>query len=166
MHFGGSCCIRIFWHYGQRKKTFPWLILISLLLDESCKGKKGTCPSDLAIVLSGRHNPHLVTLSSMSLALTFFQDPFLFSFTLMHLHNFNICSLMCLSFSNISIGSQWTGPHSLQINKCSHIATVHTTISYFINHHYSMSHTSDCLFLKQLLCHVKQHNRILLSLVF
>jgi len=30
-HFVGSCCIRIFWHYGQRKQTFPWLILISLL---------------------------------------------------------------------------------------------------------------------------------------
>jgi len=40
-----------------------------------------------------------------------------FSFTLVHLHNFNIRSLMCLSFSNISNGSQWTGPCSLQINK-------------------------------------------------
>jgi len=40
----------------------------------------------------------------------------------MHLHNFNICSLMCLSFSNISTVSHWTGPHSLQINKSTHIA--------------------------------------------
>jgi len=32
--FVGSCCIRIFWHYGQRKQTFPWLILINLLFDE------------------------------------------------------------------------------------------------------------------------------------
>ena len=30
----------------------------------------------------------------------------------------------CVSASvNISSGSQWTGPHSLQINKCTHIAT-------------------------------------------
>jgi len=42
---------------------------------------------------------------------------------------------------------------------------VHTTISYFINHCYSMPRTSDWLFLKQWLCHVKQYNRILLSLV-
>jgi len=41
----------------------------------------------------------------------------------MQLHNFNICSLMCLSFSNISSWSQWKGPHNLQINKCTHIAT-------------------------------------------
>ena len=34
----------------------------------------------------------------------------MFSFTLMDLHNFNICSLICLSFSNISNESQWTGP--------------------------------------------------------
>jgi len=96
------------------------------LFDDSCQGKIGTCPSDLAAVLSGRHNTHFVTLSSMSVAhllLAFFQHPFLFSFALMHLHNFNICSLMCLSFSNISNGSQWTGPRSLQINKCTHIAT-------------------------------------------
>ena len=30
---------------------------------------------------------------------------------------------MCLSFSNISNGSQWTGPCSQQINKRTHIAT-------------------------------------------
>jgi len=66
VHFIGSCCIRIFWHYGQRKQTSLCLILISLLFDDSCKDKKGTCPSDLAAVLSGRHNTHLVTLSSMS----------------------------------------------------------------------------------------------------
>ena len=30
---------------------------------------------------------------------------------------------MCFSFSNISNGSQWTGPHSLQINIHTHIAT-------------------------------------------
>jgi len=40
----------------------------------------------------------------------------------MQLHNFN-CRLMCLSFSNISNGSQCTGPCSLQINKCTHIVT-------------------------------------------
>jgi hypothetical protein len=32
----------------------------------------------------------------------------------MQLHNFIICSLMSLGFSNISIRSQQTGPHSLQ----------------------------------------------------
>jgi hypothetical protein len=32
----------------------------------------------------------------------------------MQLHNFIICSLMSLSFSNISTRSQQTGPHSLQ----------------------------------------------------
>jgi len=51
-----------------KENTSPCLILISLLSDESCKGKKGTCPSDLAIVLSVGHNTHLVTLSSMSVA--------------------------------------------------------------------------------------------------
>ena len=102
VHYVGSCCIRIFGHYGQIKQT---------------------CPSDLAVVLSGRHNTHLVTLSSMSVAhylLAFFKHPSVFSFALMHLRNFNICSLMCLSFSNISNGSR---PHSLQINKHTHIAT-------------------------------------------
>jgi len=64
------------------------------------------------------------------------------SFALMHLRNFSICSLMCLSFSNISNGSQWTGPCNLQINKCTSMATIHTT--YFINHCYSKPHTSDC----------------------
>ena len=68
VHVIGSCCIRIFWHYGQRKQTSLRLIPISLLFDDSCKGRKGTCPSDLAIVLSGRHDTHLVTLSSMSVA--------------------------------------------------------------------------------------------------
>ena len=52
--------------------------------------------------------------------LAFFKHPSVFSFALMHLRNFNICSLMCLSFSNISNGSR---PHSLQINKHTHIAT-------------------------------------------
>jgi len=109
VHFIGSCCIRIFWQYSHRKQTSPCLILNSLLFDDSYKGKKGTCPSDLAVVLSGTHNTHLVTLSSMSVAhylLAFFQHPFVFSFALMQLHNFNICSLMCLSFSNISSVSQ------------------------------------------------------------
>ena len=41
----------------------------------------------------------------------------------MHLHNTNICSLMCLSFRNIPKGSQRTGPRSLLINKCTHKAT-------------------------------------------
>jgi len=68
VHFIGSCCMRTFWHYGQRKQTSPCLILISLLFDDSCKRKKGTCPSDLAVVLSGRHNTHLVTLSNISVA--------------------------------------------------------------------------------------------------
>jgi len=68
VHFVGSFCIRIFWHYGQRKQTSPCLILINLLFDHTCKGKKGTYPSDLAIALSGRHNTHLFTLSSMSVA--------------------------------------------------------------------------------------------------
>ena len=49
-------------------KTLPCLTLISLLFDISCKGKKGTCPSYLNIVLSGRHNTHFVTLSSMLVA--------------------------------------------------------------------------------------------------
>ena len=65
VHFIGPCFIRICWQYGQRKQTSPCLILISLLFDDSCKGKKGTCPSDPAVVLSGRHNTHLVTLPSM-----------------------------------------------------------------------------------------------------
>jgi len=68
VHYVGSCCIRTFWHYGQRKQTSHCLTFISLLFDGSCQGKKFTCPSDLAIVLSGRHNTHLVTLSSMSVA--------------------------------------------------------------------------------------------------
>jgi hypothetical protein len=38
VHFVGSCCIRIFWHYGQRKQTSPCLILMSLLFYDSCKG--------------------------------------------------------------------------------------------------------------------------------
>jgi len=49
--------------------------------------------------------------------MAFFLYPFVFSFALMRLHNFNICSLMCLSFSNVSIGSLCTGPRSLQTNK-------------------------------------------------
>jgi len=68
VHFVGSCCVQIFWHYGQRKHTSPCLTLISLQFDDACKGKEVTCPSDLAIVLAGRHNTHLVTLSSMSVA--------------------------------------------------------------------------------------------------
>ena len=68
VHFLGSCYIRIFWHYGQSKQTSLHLILISLLFDDSCKDKKGTCPSDLAVELSGWHNTHLVTLISMSVA--------------------------------------------------------------------------------------------------
>ena len=68
VHFISSCCIRTFWHYAQRKQASPSLILISLLFDGSCQGKKGTCPSDLATVLSGRHNTHPVTLSNMSVA--------------------------------------------------------------------------------------------------
>ena len=68
VHFVGSCCIRILWHYCQRQQTSPCLILISLLFDDSSKAKKGTCCSDLAVVRSGRHDTHLVTLSSMSVA--------------------------------------------------------------------------------------------------
>jgi len=44
-----------------KKTDFP-------LFADSHKGKKGTHPSDLAAVLSGRHNTHLVTLPSMSVA--------------------------------------------------------------------------------------------------
>jgi hypothetical protein len=78
VHFVGSCCIRIFWHYGQRKQTSPCLIVISLLFDDSYKG---TCPSYVAVVLSGRQNTHLVTLPSMSVAqqlLALFQHPSVF----------------------------------------------------------------------------------------
>jgi len=25
VHFVGSCCVQIFWHYGQRKHTSPCL---------------------------------------------------------------------------------------------------------------------------------------------
>ena len=44
MHFVGSCCIRIFWYYCQRKHDFPCLILINPLFDDSCKGKKVHAP--------------------------------------------------------------------------------------------------------------------------
>jgi len=44
------------------------LILINLPFDDGCKDNKGTCPSDLAVVMSGRHDTHLVTLPSMSVA--------------------------------------------------------------------------------------------------
>jgi len=44
VHFVGSCCIRIFWHYGQKKTDLPCLILISLLFGDSCKGKKRHMP--------------------------------------------------------------------------------------------------------------------------
>jgi len=37
VHFTGSCCIRIFLHYSQRKQTSPCLILISLLFDDSTR---------------------------------------------------------------------------------------------------------------------------------
>ena len=52
-----------------KQNRLPCFILISLLFDDSCEGKKGTYPSDLAIVLSGRRNAHLVTLSSILVAL-------------------------------------------------------------------------------------------------
>ena len=90
------------------------------------KAKKGTYPSDLVIVLPGRHNIHhfyLVKHVSSSLTTGIHSVPLVFSFTLMHRRNFCICSFMCLSFSNISCGSQWTGPCSLQTNKHTHIAT-------------------------------------------
>jgi len=49
----------------------PCLILISLLFDESYKGKKGTCPSDLAVVLSGRHqHPFCYLAKHVSSSLT------------------------------------------------------------------------------------------------
>ena len=64
----------------------------------------------------------------------------------MHLHNFNICSLMCLTFSNISSGSQWTGPRSLQINKCTHIAT--GTYNNFIFYQSLLQHASYLTVLK------------------
>jgi hypothetical protein len=102
VHFVGSCCMRIFWHYGHRKWTSPFLILISLLFDGSCQSKKFTGPSDLAIVLSGRHNTHLVTLSSMSVLTNYW-----------HSSSTPLCSH---SHWCISSGSQCTGPCSLQIN--------------------------------------------------
>jgi len=47
---------------------------------------------------------------------------------------------MCLTFSNISSGSQWTGPRSLQINKCTHIAT--GTYNNFIFYQSLLQHAS------------------------
>ena len=75
--------------------------------------------------------------------LAFFQHLFVFPFALMHLCNFNICSLVCLSFSNISNGSHWTGPHSLQTNKCTHTAT--GTYNSFIVYQSLLQHASFLL---------------------
>jgi len=165
VHFVGSWCIRIFLYYGHRKQTSPCLILISLLFDDSCKGKKGTCPSDLAIVLSGRHYTHLVTLSSMSVLTNYwhsFSTPFC-----SHLHwCISITSTYAAWCDSASVTSP-VGLSGLALAVCKqtniHIQ-IHTTISYFINQCSSMPHICDWLFLKQWLCHVKQHNRILLSL--
>ena len=143
---------------------WPCLTHISLLFDDSCKGKKGTCPSYLAVVLSGRRNTYLVTLSVAHWLLAFFQHSCVFSFALMHLRNFIICSLMCLSLSNTSNGSQWTGPCSLQINIHTHI--VMGTYNNFIFYQYLLQHASYLwLFFKLWLYYVKQHKIILLSLV-
>jgi len=82
----------------------------------------------------------------------------------MHLHNFNTCSLMCLSFSNVSRVSQWTGPRSLQINKCTHTAT--GTYKNFIFYHcYSSTHTSDCFKTLTMPCQTTQMNFNSLGLV-
>ena len=129
--------IYITMHGSMNMKTSPCLILIGLLFDDSCKG---TCPSDLGVVMPGRHNTHLVTLSSMSVAhklLAFFQHPSVFSFAMMQHHNFNICSLMCLSFSDISNGSH---SRSLQTNKRTHIAT--GTYNNFILYQSLLQHAS------------------------
>jgi hypothetical protein len=67
---------------------------------------------------------------------------------------------MCLSFSSISIGSQWKVPHSLQINKCTHTAT--GTYSNFILYQTMLQQALyRWLFLKMWLCHVIQHDIIL-----
>ena len=55
----------------------------------------------------------------------------------MHLRNFDICSLMCLSFTNISNGFR---PHSLQTNKHTHIAT--GTYNNFIFYQSLLQHAS------------------------
>ena len=72
--------------------------------------------------------------------MAFFHHLFVFSFALMHLHNFNNCSLMCLNSSNISNGFKWTGPHSLQINKHTHTAT--GTYKNFIFYQSLVQHSS------------------------
>ena len=91
----------------------------------------------------------------------------MFSFTLTHLHNFSICSLMCLSFSNISNGSQWTGPRSLQINKRTHIAT--GTYNNLIFYQSLLQHASylwlSIVKTVTMLCQTTQQNFTFLGLV-
>jgi len=73
----------------------------------------------------------------------------MFSFAMMHPHNFNICSLMCLSFSIISSGSQWTANKQMYTYS-------YSPYKNFILYQSLLQHVSYiCLFLKQLLCHVK-----------
>jgi len=125
---------------------------ILTLWPKRSKGKKGTCPSDLAVVLSGRQHPSCYLVKHVSSSLTtFFQHPFAFSVTLTHLHNFNICSLMC----------------SLQINKHTHLAT--GTYNDFIFYQSLPQHASYLwltVFKTMIMpCHTTQQNFTFLGLV-
>ena len=120
------------------EQTSLCLTLISLLFDDSCKGKEGTCPSDLAVVLSGRQHPSCYLVKHVSSSLT----AGILSALLCVLirTNFIICSLMCLCLSNTSNGAQWTGPCSLQINIHTYITT--GTYNNFIFYQYLLQHAS------------------------
>ena len=88
----------------------------------------------------------------------------------MHLHNFNICSLMCLSYSNISNGSHCTGPRSLQINIHTHTYSYrYSTYNSFIFYPSLLQHASS-LWLSvfktvTVPCQTTQQNFTFLSLV-
>jgi len=152
-------------------KTSPCLILISLLFDYSCKGIKGTCPSYLAVVMSGRHNTHLVTLSSMSVAHYYWHS---FSTPLCsHLH-------WCISITSTSaawyIKASVTSPMGLsglalavckQTNKLTHTAT--GTYNNFILYQPLLQHASYLwltVFKTMIMpCQTTQQNCIFLGLV-
>ena len=84
---------------------------------------------------------------------------------MMHLHNFNIRSLICLSFSNISNRSQRTGPRSLQIKKRTHIAA--GTYNNFIFYKLLLQHASYLSAFKTMAmpCQTTQQNFTFLGLV-